>query len=86
MPEKIQTKNESNEMCFQSLLRERIWVWTRGSANWCVMDQDESPFSREQWLCPMMLMTTWKVAIHGLFEIRIMECHTQTERRMHVVC
>jgi hypothetical protein len=44
------------------------------------------PFSREQWLCSTLLMTTWKVAICGPHEIRMVLDHMQTERGKCVAC
>jgi hypothetical protein len=41
----------------QWLAQERNWVRTRGSISRRAVDCVESPFSREQWLCPQLLMT-----------------------------
>jgi hypothetical protein len=46
----------------------------------------ESPFSREQWLCPSLLTTSRKVVIRRPHEIRMVEGHTQTERGKRVTC
>jgi hypothetical protein len=43
-------------------------------------------FSREQWLCPPLLMTSRKVVIHEPREIRMVDDHTRTERGKRVAC
>jgi hypothetical protein len=43
---------------------ERNWVRTHESVNRRAMDCVGSPFSREQWLCPSLLMTSQKVATY----------------------
>jgi hypothetical protein len=47
------------------LARKRNWIWTHRSINRRAMDCVRSPFSREQWRCSNLLMTTWKVATYG---------------------
>jgi hypothetical protein len=49
----------------QWLARERNWVRTRGSVGRRVVDCVGSPFYQEQWLCPSLLMTSWKVTTYG---------------------
>jgi hypothetical protein len=70
----------------QWLARERNWVRTRGSVSHRVVDYVGSSFSREQWLCPPLLLTSWKVAMHWLCEIRMIWDHTRTKRGMCVAC
>jgi hypothetical protein len=70
----------------QWLSWERNLVQTHGSVSRCAVDCVGSPFSQEQWLCPLLLTTTWKVAMRWPHEIRMMWDHTWTERGMHVVC
>jgi hypothetical protein len=65
---------------------ERNLVGTHGSVSRLAEDWDKSPVSQEQWLCSTLLMTTWKVAIHGLCKICMVECHTRTDRRIQTTC
>jgi hypothetical protein len=65
---------------------ERNWVRTHESINRRAVDYIGSPFSREQWFCPSLLMTSRKVAMRWSREIRMVWDHTRTERRMSVVC
>jgi hypothetical protein len=41
----------------QWLAWERNWVRTCRSVSRCAVDYVGSPFTREQWLCPLLLMT-----------------------------
>jgi hypothetical protein len=50
---------------FYWLARERNWVWTRGSVSRRAMDCVGSPFSRERWLCPTLLMTHERLSHTG---------------------
>jgi hypothetical protein len=68
------------------MLEERNCMGTRGSVSRSTVDWDISPFSWEQWICSILSMIMRKVAIHGLHEIRMVECHTQIERRRHIAC
>jgi hypothetical protein len=68
------------------LARERNWVWTCGSVSRRVVDCVGSPFSREQWSCSTMLMTSWMVAICGPHDICMVLDHTWIECGKHVVC
>jgi hypothetical protein len=68
------------------LAQERNWVRTRGSVSRRAMNCVRSPFSWEQWPCSTLLMTTWKVAIRGPREVRMVDGHTRTERGKHVAC
>jgi hypothetical protein len=70
----------------QWLVQERNWVRTRRSVNRRAVDCVGSPFSQEQWLCPSLLMISWKVAIRRPREIHMIEGHKQTEREKRVVC
>jgi hypothetical protein len=70
----------------QWLAQERNWVRTRGSVSRRAVDCVENPFSQEQWLCPSLLMTSRKVAMHWPHEIRMVWDHMRTERGMCVVC
>jgi hypothetical protein len=73
-------------LLLQCLSWERNWVWTHRSVSRRAVDYVGSPFSREQWLCPSMLMTSWKVAMCWPHEIRIVWKHTRTEHGMRVAC
>jgi hypothetical protein len=44
------------------------------------------PFSWEQWLCSSLLVTSRKVAIRGLREIRTIKDHMRTERGKCMAC
>jgi hypothetical protein len=44
------------------------------------------PFFSKQLPCSSLLTTTQKVAMRRPHEIRMVECHTRTERGMRVVC
>jgi hypothetical protein len=68
------------------LLWERSYVRSPGSFSRRAVDWVASPSSRGQWIYSNLLMTTWKVAIRGLCEIRMVEGHTWTERGIDVVC
>jgi hypothetical protein len=70
----------------QWLAQERNWVWTHGSVSRRAVKSVRRPFSREQWLCPSLLMTVHRVAICGPREIRMVLNHTWTERGKRVVC
>jgi hypothetical protein len=70
----------------QWLAQERNWVWIHGPASRRAVDCVGSPFSREQWLSPLLLMMAQKVAICGLCEMRMFLDHTQTEHGKRVVC
>jgi hypothetical protein len=70
----------------QWLAWERNWLRTRGSVSRRAVNFVGSPFSQEQWLCPSLLTTSWKVAICGPREIRMVEGHTRTEHKKRVVC
>jgi hypothetical protein len=70
----------------QWLALERNWVRTHGSVSRRAVDCVRSPFSRERWLCPSLLTTSWKVVICGPREIRMVEGHTWTERGKRVAC
>jgi hypothetical protein len=50
---------------FQWLAQERNWVRTHGSVSLRAVDYVGSSFPREQWLCPLLLMTSQKVAMYG---------------------
>jgi hypothetical protein len=66
--------------------QERNWIRTRGLVSHRAVDYVKSPFSREQWLCPSLLMTSWKVVIRGPCEIRIVDGHTRTKHEKHMAC
>jgi hypothetical protein len=68
------------------LLWERSWVRTHESDGRRAVDCVESPSSQEQWIYTNLLMTSWKVAMHWLCEIRMVWDHTRTERGKHVSC
>jgi hypothetical protein len=70
----------------QWLSWERNWVWTHGSVSRRAVDCVRSPFSQEQWLCPLSLMTTRKVAMRWLHEIHMVWDHMRTEHGMRVAC
>jgi hypothetical protein len=44
------------------------------------------PFSQEQWLCLLLLTTSWKVAMRWSREIRMIWDHRRTECEMCVTC
>jgi hypothetical protein len=66
--------------------RERNWVWIHGSVSRRAVDCVGSPFSREQWLSPLLLMMAEKVAICGSCEMRMFLDHMRTEHGKRVVC
>jgi hypothetical protein len=68
------------------LLRERSWVWTRGSVSRGAVDCVGSPSSRGQWICSNLLMTVRKVVICRPREIRMVLDHIRTEREKRVAC
>jgi hypothetical protein len=68
------------------LLWQRSWVRTCGSDGHRAVDCVGSPSSQGQWICTILLMTSRKVAMHWLREIRMAWDHTQTEHGMRVVC
>jgi hypothetical protein len=70
----------------QWLAQERNWVRTRGSVSHRAVDCVRSSFSREQWLCPSLLMIVRGVAICEPHEIRMVLDHTRTEHGKHVTC
>jgi hypothetical protein len=70
----------------QWLAQERNWVRTHGSVSRRAVNCVGSPFSREQWPCSTLLMTSQKVAICGPREICMVEGHTWTERGKLVAC
>jgi hypothetical protein len=65
---------------------ERNCVRTRGSVSQCAGDYVRSPFSRGQWLCLPLLMTSRKVSMRWQHERRMVWDHTRTEPGMCVAC
>jgi hypothetical protein len=70
----------------QQLAWERKWVWTHGSISHRAVDYVKSSFSQEQWLCPQLLMTSWKVDMRWPREIRMVWDYTRTEHEIRVTC
>jgi hypothetical protein len=65
---------------------ERNWVRTRGSVNRRAVNCIGSSFSWEQWLCPLLLTTSWKVAMRWPHEIRMVWDHTRTKCGIRMTC